>query len=119
MTISAEDAPTITLGGTTYTVPPIAFREVSKILPLVNKVFTGMRANSISEEVLEGLGKIIFYGIKKGAEGLTYDDFIDRPATTAEMMEAALTVCKQAGLKVKDSEPGEAKGETVPQISKS
>ncbi len=119
MTISAEDAPTISLGGMTYTVPPIAFREVSKILPLVSKVFTGMRTKEISEDVLEGLGKIIYYGIKRGAEGLTYDEFIDRPATTAEMMEAALTVCKQAGLKVKDSEPGEAKGETVPQTLKS
>ena len=114
---SSDENPTVTLGGTDYPVPPVAFREVSKILPLVSKVFTGMRGNEMSEDLLDGLGKIIYYGIKRGQPGLSYDDFIDRPATTAEMMTAALVVCKQAGLKVKEPESGEAKGATPPQTS--
>jgi hypothetical protein len=113
MTSSGED-PSITLGGVSYAVPPIAFREVSKILPLVDTIFNSVRANDLSENVIEGLGKIIYYGLKRGLEGLSYDDFIDRPATVSEMMNAALVVCRQAGLKTKDVDPGEAAGEKIP-----
>jgi len=97
-----------------YEVPPIAFREVSKIMPLVNTIFKSVRSNDLSEPVMEGLGKIIYYGIKRGTKDLSYEDFIDRPATLAEMMTAALVICKQAGLKLKDADAGEARGEKVP-----
>ena len=116
---SSDENPTVALGGVDYPVPPVAFREVSKILPLVSKVFSGMRSGELNEEMLDGLGKIIYYGIKRGQPGLSYDDFIDRPATTAEMMAAALVVCRQAGLKVKEPKLGEAKGETPPPTSTS
>lgn len=116
MSTSDDEAPTITLGDTTYKVLPVAFREVSKILPLVNTVFTGIRSNDLSESVLEGLGKIIYFGIKRAAGDLGYDAFIDRPATVEEMIAAAIVVCNQAGLKRKEPEPGEATG-AIPPIS--
>lgn len=109
-----ESYPSVTLGGTVYTVPPVAFREVSKILPLINPVFTSIRANDLSEAILEGLGKIIFYGVKRGCPELKYEEFIDRPATVEEMVTAAIAICDQAGLKRKADVSGEAAGAKTP-----
>ena len=111
MNSDALDNPTVTLAGQTFDVLPIAFREASKIVPLVGEVFS---RKSLSEETLEGMAKIVFYGIKRGAPGMTLDALLDLPVSITEMTEAALVVCKQAGLRSKDSQPGEATGAQSP-----
>ena len=94
----------------TYVVPQVAFREVSKIMPRLRTVLVGIRSNELFEAVLQDLAAIIYYGVKRTAGDLTLDAFLDRPATVEEMVAALLVVLKQAGLKLKEPEPGEATG---------
>jgi len=112
---SDDESPSVILAGKSYPVPPLAFREVSKIVPIVGTVFS---KEGMSEASLEALAKVVFYGIKRGAPDLTLDALLDMPVTIEEMSAAALVICAQAGLKKKDASAGEAKGAMKPPISK-
>lgn len=109
--IDTESAPQVIIGGIEYPVLPVAFREVSKILPLVDSTFKSLRSSETSEAVFEGMGKIVYYGIKRAVPELNYEDFIDRHATFDEMLAAVFVVCAQAGLKKKETDLGEVKGQ--------
>ena len=111
MISSDEDLPSVTLDGKDYKVPQIAFREASKILPLVNSTFAMMRTNAFTEDSLLTLATIVFYGLKRQHPDLTLDAVLDMKVSFGEMMNAALVVCRQCGLNMKDEAPGEAKGE--------
>jgi hypothetical protein len=91
-------------------VPQLAFRDVSKIAPLVD----GLTKKGFTEESLQDLALIVFLGLKRTNADLTLDAILDMPVTIAEMRAAAMVVCAQSGLR-KNESPGEAPGVTSPQ----
>ena len=114
MTSDDNDLPTVTLEGKQYRVPPVAFREASKILPLINSTFDMIRTNAFTEDALVRLATIVFYGLKREHKELTLDGILDMQAGLSEMVDAALVVCRQCGLKMKEPASGEAKGTQSP-----
>jgi hypothetical protein len=108
---SDDENPTINLAGQSYQVKPLAFRDVSKILPVVGNAFSSPR---MSEDQLTALAQIVFYGLRKAHPDLTLDAVLDMPVSVEEMTAAAVTICQRAGLKKKESDSGEAKAASTP-----
>ena len=103
----------VKLGPASYSVPPIPFRVATKIVPMIMA-----RPNIATEEGFTAVSKIIFLGISISTPGLTYESFMDGHYRLEELMAALSIISTQAGLKAKESSPGEAMGVTSPLISK-
>jgi hypothetical protein len=114
--MSTAETKTITLAGQPYDVPPVTFRNASRIHPLVEKAFAAVREKKRDGGVLEEqtyiqLGQIVYSGISK-TSGMTEDQFLDLIVRPHEMMNAAVIVAQQAGMV---ETPGEAEGVSSPQ----
>lgn len=110
--MSTAETKTVTLGGQSYNVPPVTFRNAAKIVPLVDKTFLSIRENRLDEESILNLGRIVYLGIVK-PDGLTEEAFMNMQASLPDMIAAALVVAQQANMKA--TPPGEATGEKIPQ----
>jgi len=112
--MSTAETKTITLAGQSYDVPPVAFRNAAKILPLVDKTFLAIRENRLDEESILNIGRIVYLGITR-PDGITEEIFLSWAAPLSEMVAAALVVAAQANMKA--TPPGEAPGAKAPSTS--
>jgi hypothetical protein len=107
--VSEDACERITLAGEPYLVAPLPLRQVMAIRPLLGKAHAAIIAPA--EAWTEGdflpVAQIVWRGLKRAYPSLTLDEFLDMPATVAEMISALPVVLRQAG--ARNIEQGEAK----------
>jgi len=108
--MSTAESKTVTLGEKSYDVPPVAFCNAAKIVPLVDKTFLAMRENRLEEEQILNLGRIVYAGIAKPSMSdgspMSEADFLAQTIGLQEMIAAAVVVASQANMR--PVTPGEA-----------
>jgi hypothetical protein len=103
-----DDAPIITLGGQQWSVPQLPLSNSSKVIPIIQGLVS-LDITKLTEDDINSLGKVAYYGIKRGSPDLTLDAFLEMPVTLEELILALPTISHQAGLR-KAGAPGEAQG---------
>jgi hypothetical protein len=106
-----ETTPKVTLAGIEFPVPRIVWAELKFVVPALmslTSTLDRMRASggnlvaaTMSEEEMETLGKVVYYGIKRGTPTLSRGEFETMPMSFDELVSAVFVVASQCGMMVK------------------
>lgn len=108
MTISDPDAPTVTLGGRSFSIPQLAPRQMRHIRSQLMELNARLSAyategrpgalTNLSNDDYESLMLKVVWRALTRASDITYEDFTDLPFTEGELSDAWVTVRDQSGL---------------------
>lgn len=90
-------APRITLGGKSWPVPLLAFRQNKHITPLVMSL-NGMAPDTYSELEYDKIFRICYIALTRASPDLTFEQFEDLPVSVFETIAAFQVIIVQAGL---------------------
>ena len=102
-----SDLPTIRLGGKDYPVKPLVLRQ----LKIVDPAWARMRKDPqiTMPETWDDIIEIVYQSIAPSCEPpMTRAAFLDLPITKLELYASLKTIATQAGMIMKEPEPGEA-----------
>ena len=117
--------PVVTIGGKTYNVPPLVFRQVRIVHPVLLKMMSLFRADAngkfvidyekLSTQMYDEFARAIFWGIlwpndRKLSEGEGLAQIMDMNLQITDMFAALSVIRDQSGMFVKAQEgatPGE------------
>jgi hypothetical protein len=93
---------TITLGGVSYPIAPVKFRELKRVLPLF------LTLGIDSEDKIDAQGEIVTAAIRAANPNFTRQDFDELSPTVPELQAAVTAVAVLSGLERRSQAPGEA-----------
>lgn len=116
--------PVVTLAGVEYFVPPLAFRQLRKVVPALMKLrpvldnFHG-DFSLLDEQVFDDLFALVVATLSRAYPEVQAQDLIDLLITPAELLAAVAVIAPQTGLFTASAAPSPepAPGEAIPQTS--
>ena len=120
----APGCPVVTLAGREWFVPVLAMRQARVVVPALMRLMPVLQEMQggdpsamagLSEEHFENIIAIVHGALTCAYPTLTRDEFLDLPASTAELIAAIGVVTRQTGFfkPAEEAAPGETKGETA------
>jgi hypothetical protein len=114
--------PRITFAGKEWPIPKLAIDQLAEVWPLISgslisvvSAGAGASIAAFSGQTIKDMSKVVFWGLKRGHESLSPEEYADMPSDVQELMNAVLVVASQTG-GFKLRTPGEAatpEGEAV------
>lgn len=101
----------IALAGKPYLVAPLLLRQVLIIRPLLPKALAAIKAPSEewTEEQFLPVVQIVWRALMRAYVNLTFEELLDVPASTSDLIAAIPVIMVQMGAKAKGTSPeGEA-----------
>jgi hypothetical protein len=96
------DYPTITLGSRAYPMPPLAIKQMRKVIPRLLELATRFQPpfdpTKLSEDDMNELSDVIYIAITRGSPQMTREQFDDIEATLPEMIASIDVIGAQAGM---------------------
>jgi hypothetical protein len=117
----APGCPIVAFAGREWFMPALAMRQsrvvvpgLMRLNPVLQQITSGQIAG-LSEEHFENIIAIVHAALTRAYPTLTRDEFLDLPASTAELVAAIGVITRQSGFfnPVEGVAPGEAKGGTA------
>jgi len=120
----APGCPVVMLAGREWFVPELAMRQSRVVVPALMRVMPMLQEMQggapsamagLSEEHFENIIAIVHCALTRAYPTLTREEFLDLPASTAELIAALGVVTRQTGFfkRAEEATPGETKGETA------
>ncbi len=111
----------ITLGGRTWTIPPLPWRVVRSLQPRLGRFFTatrgeGTRVLVMSTDDLDSAAQAVFEAVVYAEPGLTREDFDALTFGSLDLARAIPAVARAAGMMQDDAKGG---AEASPDAGKS
>lgn len=102
------DAPAIVLGGVSYPVSVLTFREMRTLLPAINRAGPSLAVGRVTDDVINDL--IVIFAT---AMGKTVAEVDAMPVAVSEFVPALNLIVKAAGLAPVADAEGSASGEAA------
>ena len=108
----SEETFPVSLAGRRWALPPLPFRAIKAIQPLLFQVYgdaggealTAQSVAALGEAQIERLAQATWRAVSQVDPALTYDDFIDLPFSVGDLILAFPSVAQAAGLRAKTSD---------------
>lgn len=112
------EAPKITVAGQQYPVPPLAPRQIRRIIPRITRLQSLLKnkgMDQMSEEDMDAAYECVYWALTRAHPDLEYKDFMDWPIPMRELRNAIPIIVEQTGImdnKASAPVSGEAKEES-------